>query len=502
MDRVADLLDSQLNGVSTSTKTNFKPTESDIPNKNSKINFSNEDFKELWEEACHEISKEIDQQLFNTWIKVLKISNLELPLDNSKEAKIELTAPNKFSCAHIEKNYQQLIADSFSKLLLVKIKLHFCFDKHFSPANDPLLEKTATSPILKKKASLFSENRLQKPDETNLNPKYNFSNFVVGSCNQFAHAVSLKVAESPGTSFNPLFVYGGVGLGKTHLANAIGNSTKRQKKKVLLVSSENFVSELIASIRSNKMDSFKSKFRSLDLLIVDDIQFIIGKERTQEEFFHTFNELYNKHKQIIITSDKMPNELIGLEDRLKTRFASGLSVDLQSPDYETRVAIIVNKAVAEKVNLPEEVARLLACNITSNVRELEGAVNRLFALSSVNKTSIDLKLAEDVISSLSLKKKTKEINFELVKKIVAEHFNVSLNDILGKRRTQHIAAARHVCMYFCRKLTNYSYPEIGAYFGGRDHCTAIHAYKVVVEKLTLEKSFSDELEKLENKITS
>lgn len=500
MNRVANLLDSHISDIARNSNSN------DFTNSTEKkSSFSSEDYQELWDEACQELATALDLQLLNTWIKPLKISNLEFSGANSKETKILLTAPNKFSCAHIEKNYLPLITSTLSKLLISKVSTQISFDKDHNPLSNKTtgLEKISSTALKKKDTfSLVPEPRIHKVDDSNLNPKYNFSNFVVGSCNQFAHAVGLKVAQSLGTAFNPLFIYGGVGLGKTHLANAIGNSSKRQNKKVLLVSSENFVSELIASIRSNKMDAFKSKFRSLDLLIVDDIQFIIGKERTQEEFFHTFNELYNKHKQIIITSDKTPNELIGLEDRLKTRFASGLSVDLQSPDYETRVAIISNKAIAEKVNLPEEVARLLASSITSNVRELEGALNRLFALSSVNKVEIDSKLAQSVISSLFVNKKTKEINFELIQKVVAEHFNVSLNDLLGKRRTQNIASARHVCMYFCRKLTNYSYPEIGAYFGGRDHCTAIHAFKVVSEKINTDKSFSDDLERLENKINN
>lgn len=323
-------------------------------------------------------------------------------------------------------------------------------------------------------------------DETNLNPKYNFSNFVVGGCNQFAHAVGLRIAENLGSAYNPLFVYGGVGLGKTHLANAIGNATVRRHKKALLVSSETFVSELIASLRGNRMDQFKAKFRSLDLLIIDDIQFIIGKERTQEEFFHTFNELHNRHKQIVITSDKTPQELVGLEERLRTRFASGLSVDLQVPDFETRVAILSKKAELESAPLSEEVCRYIAEHIDTNVRELEGALNRLCAISSLHKTPINLTLAQEVVRSLMSSRKTKELTYEFIQQTVAEAYNVSLSDLLGKRRTQNIALARQVAMYLVRRLTGYSYPEIGAFFGGRDHSTVIHANKIISERLQSE----------------
>ncbi|MBP9837573.1 MAG: chromosomal replication initiator protein DnaA [Proteobacteria bacterium] len=465
---------------------------------------SKQDLDDLWREVSSLIASSIDEQLYNAWLKPLAINKLTLPNKADQLAEVELTAPNKFVCTHIENNYLDLIKTSFNKILFANVSIKFVVDANFNNLSESL-NKSITS--IKASVHTSTQHRAQSKhhnshlDETNLNPKYNFSNFVVGSCNQFAHAVGLKVAESLGNSYNPLFIYGGVGLGKTHLANAIGNSSKRKNKKVLLVSSETFVSELIASLRSNKMDLFKSKFRSLDLLIVDDIQFIIGKERTQEEFFHTFNELYNKHKQIIITSDKLPQDLIGLEERLQTRFASGLSVDLQAPDFETRVAILSKKAALEGINLPETVASFLADSISTNVRELEGAFNRVAALSSIQNRQIDLGLAQEVIKSITSNIRSKEVNFETIQKAVAEKFSVSLNDLLGKRRTQNIATARHVCMYLCRKLTAHSYPEIGAFFGGRDHSTAIHAHKIIVEKCADDPNFSNELSSLEKKIT-
>ena len=289
-------------------------------------------------------------------------------------------------------------------------------------------------------------------------------------------------------------------MGKTHLANAIGNACRRRRKKVLLASSESFVSELISSLKTNNMDRFKSKFRSLDLLIIDDIQFIIGKERTQEEFFHTFNELYNRHKQIIITSDKIPQELVGLEERLRTRFSSGLSCDLQAPDFETRVAIINKKSDISGLMISEDVARLLAERIDTNVRELEGALNRLSALCSLNNSTATLDLAEEVLKSVA-PTRMQEVTPELIQKLVAQKYNVSVHDLLGKRRTQNIALARQIAMYLSRRLTACSYPEIGTLFGGRDHSTVIHAFKVITERTNKNEAFGAELCRLEKDLT-
>ena len=373
-------------------------------------------------------------------------------------------------------------------------------------ANDVVAKvKSRADSVAKKTAGKQLETKRRKSyqrggaDQTNLNPKSNFSNYVVGACNQFAHAVSLRVSENLGGHYNPLFIYGGVGLGKTHLANAIGNAAHRRGAKVLLVSSEYFLNELISCVRSNRMDQFKKRFRSLDLLIIDDIQFLTGKERTQEEFFHTFNELHHRRKQIVITSDKMPQELVGLEERLRTRFASGLSCDLQAPDFETRVAILMKKAENSGISLPSDIAGFLAERIETNVRELEGALNRVQALSSLHNIPITKELAEEVLRSFS-SHMLREITPELIKKIVAERYNVSVNDLLGKRRTQNIAFARHVAMHLCRSMTGCSYPEIGALFGGRDHSTVIHANRVIDTKRGLDPQINADVEKLINKI--
>ncbi len=489
---------------------------------------------ELWAQSIAVLRKQLDPQIFTAWIKPLQIEKFELAdRDSALHAEITFIAPNRFCRDHIERHYSELIRatvgsilHSASNDLIFKVVqpnktagLHTPTQSASStggaqngsaaPQNgsissaglitesilsklQPTVAPTAKSPAPARRAA--------PNDESNLNPKYNFSNFVVGGCNQFAHAVSLRVAEDLGAHYNPLFIYGGVGLGKTHLANAIGNSSRRRNKKVLLVSSESFVSELISSLRSNRMEQFKTKFRSIDLLIIDDIQFIIGKERTQEEFFHTFNDLYNRHKQIILTSDKVPQELIGLEERLRTRFASGLSVDLQAPDYETRVAILIKKAENGGFELSEEVARLIAKHIDTNVRELEGALNKLQALSSMHQSPLTLSLAEQVLKSFTPTRQ-REITAETIQKVVAERFNVSINDLIGKRRTHNIAFARQVAMYLCRKLTGCSYPEIGALFGGRDHSTVIHANRAIGEKAAADPQFTIDLDVIERRLS-
>jgi chromosomal replication initiator protein len=459
---------------------------------------------EIWSKVSAFIKPEIDERIYEAWFKPLKISTIEITKESDvKKAKVSIAVPNKFSRDHLKTNYSKIIENCFSectgyptslsfhveKLTNEKIgatdtpaikKLHS--NKHDSESKSRKLSSATISGV--QKSSLVSSRGATpgQKNEANLNTGYNFSNFVVGSCNQFAHAACLKVSESPGTSYNPLLIYGGVGLGKTHLANAVGNAAHRRGKKVLLASSETFVSELISSLRTNSMDKFKAKFRSLDILIIDDIQFIIGKERTQEEFFHTFNELYGKKKQIIITSDKLPQDLIGLEERLRTRFASGLSVDLQAPDFETRVAILTKKAELSGLEIPYDIARIIADRIDTNVRELEGALIRLQALCSLLGEKPSQEIAQKVIDTIA-PSKNKEVTTDGIKQIVARQFNVSINDLSGKRRTQNIALARQVAMYLCRKHTARSFPEIGALFGGRDHSTVIHAIKAVGERL-------------------
>jgi chromosomal replication initiator protein len=306
------------------------------------------------------------------------------------------------------------------------------------------------------------------------------------------------VANQPGDNYNPLFIYGGVGLGKTHLVNAIGHHAAGQRAalKVVYLSSESFMNELIASLRRDKMDEFKRKFRNVDILILDDVQFIAGKERTQEEFFHTFNSLYESHKQIVITSDKFPKEIPGIEDRLRNRFEWGLIADIQPPDMETRVAILQKKAEVESVQLPHDVAIFLASNIDSNVRELEGSLTRLGAFASLTKATISVELAKDVLRN-TLNGAKREITVENIQKTICDYFNIKLGDLKAKRRTQNIALPRQVAMYLCRKHTETSFPGIGDKFGGRDHSTVIHASRTIERKIKEDPHMQTTIEKIE-----
>lgn len=334
-----------------------------------------------------------------------------------------------------------------------------------------------------------------------LNSRYIFSTFVVGNSNQFCHAAAQRVAEQPGLSYNPLFIYGGVGLGKTHLLHAIGNSVLARKPnaKVVYMSSETFTNELIQALRNARMDEFKQRMRSAEVLLIDDIQFMSGKERTQEEFFHTFNTLYNAKHQIVITSDKIPHDIAGLEERLKTRFSWGLIADIQAPDYETRVAILRGRASSEGFDIPQDVAEYVAENISSNVRELEGAFTKLHAVSSLQGIPVTLELCRTALRPL-LHTKSSNISIDEIKKVVAEFFNIKVSEMVSKRRTKNLSFPRHIAMYLCRKHTTASYPEIGFQFGGRDHSSVIHAANVVAAKVAADNSVGAIISKLEQRL--
>ena len=453
------------------------------------------DYDSLWSAVQEQIKTHVDEQIYSAWLKPLRLGSCQQTAEGATH--IEVLASNKFSCEHVKNNYGKLINSALEEVLKTNsLSLRFHVAAIKEKPNNRTIRKASLPerPVRensKKSSALY--------EQSNLNPKYNFSNYVVGACNQLAHAIALRLTEDSSSKYNPLFIYGGVGLGKTHLVNAIGNASWRRGKKVLLVSSEKFVNELITAIRSNHMHRFKERFRSLDLLIIDDIQFLIGKERTQEEFFHTFNDLYHRRKQIVITSDKVPQELTGLEERLRTRFSSGLSTDLQVPDFETRVAILMKKSDLEGIHVPDDVARFLAETIDTNVRELEGALNRVQALSGLNNAPITMELAQEALKSL-LPSRRRDLNMELIQDIVARAQNVSRSDLIGKRRTQNIALARHLAMFLCRKHTTHSYPEIGAIFGGRDHSTAIHSYKLIEKKIASEERFSVLVKDLEQKL--
>ena len=438
---------------------------------------------ELWNQALVEVKERIGKQNYDTWIKPIRFASR-----NKSEIKLEV--PNKFFRDWLTEHYLTQIEDILSSLAKDSVRIVF-------EVNEKLEGRLAVDRSAKKE----EKDRERQDRNTNLIPKYTFDNFVIGASNQFAHAACVAVANQPGDHYNPLFIYGGVGLGKTHLVNAIGHHsvTQRPNLKVAYLSSESFMNELIASLRRDRMDEFKRKFRNVDILILDDVQFIAGKERTQEEFFHTFNSLYDSHKQIVITSDKFPKEIPGIEDRLRNRFEWGLIADIQPPDMETRVAILQKKAEVEGVQLPHDVAIFLASNIDSNVRELEGSLTRLGAFASLTKATITIDLTKELLRN-TLKGAQREITVENIQKTICDYFNIRLGDLKAKRRTQNIALPRQVAMYLCRKYTETSFPAIGDKFGGRDHSTVIHASKTVERKIREDPHMQKTIEKLERNL--
>jgi chromosomal replication initiator protein len=441
---------------------------------------------ELWKEALGEIGARLGKQNFETWIKPIHF-------DSRAKNEVRLGVPNKFFRDWLTEHFLTQIEDVLSSIAHQQVKV--CLNVNQQSQGTSADER-------KEHKERKEEKEREKPQRlANLNPKYTFENFVVGASNQFAHAASMAVANQPGEHYNPLFIYGGVGLGKTHLINAIGHKAayKRPGLKIHYLSSESFMNELIGSLRRDKMDEFKSKFRNIDILILDDVQFIAGKERTQEEFFHTFNSLYESHKQIVITSDKFPKEIPGLEDRLRNRFEWGLIADIQPPDMETRVAILQKKAESEGVLLPHDVAIFLASNIDSNVRELEGSLTRLGAFASLTKSQITIELTKDVLRN-TLKGPQRDITVEGIQKTICDFYNIKVGDLKAKRRTKNIAIPRQVAMYLCRKHTETSFPAIGDKFGGRDHSTVIHASKTIEKKLKEDPYMQATIEKLERNL--
>ena len=439
--------------------------------------------KDIWPEVVTVLRERLGKQNFESWIKPLGVAS---PAKNE----LVLKAPNKLHCQWLKEHFIAIIEDTVAAIAGYEVTVTLSVDQN------PPSEK------LPHPANVQTERGREKIHrQNNLIPQYRFEDFVIGASNQFAHAASLAVANKPGETYNPLFIYGGVGLGKTHLVNAIGHRTaaRRPTTKILYLSSESFMNELIASIRRDRMDEFKRKFRNIDVLIVDDVQFIGGKERTQEEFFHTFNSLYEAHKQIVITADKFPKEIPGLEDRLRNRFEWGLIADIQPPDMETRVAILQKKAENVNVLLPHEVAIFLATHIDSNVRELEGALTRLGAFASMTNALITLDFTKEVLRNL-LKGAERDLTVESIQRITCDFYHINLGDLKAKRRTRNIALPRQVAMYLCRKHTATSFPTIGDKFGGRDHSTVIHASKTIEKKIKADPSMQSAIASLERNL--
>ena len=341
-----------------------------------------------------------------------------------------------------------------------------------------------------------------RTEPARLNPKYTFETFVIGSSNRFAHAAAVAVAEAPAKAYNPLFIYGDSGLGKTHLVHAIGHYAQRLfgGVRVRYVSSEEFTNDFINSLRDDKMQAFQRRHRDLDILLIDDIQFLERAERTQEEFFHTFNTLHNASKQIVITSDRPPKQLSTLEDRLRTRFEWGLITDVQAPDLETRIAILRKKAAQERLNAPPDVLEFIASKIQSNIRELEGALIRVTAFASLNRQGVDLSLAEIVLKDLIPASGQPEITAATIMATTAEYFSISIDDLCGSSRSRVLVTARQIAMYLCRELTDLSLPKIGQNFGGRDHTTVIHADRKIRSLMAERRSIFNQVTELTNRI--
>jgi len=397
---------------------------------------------------------------------------------------VYLEVPNRFVLDWVKDNYSKLIQKILSELSAVTYQLQFSVDSKARDSRPKTTTntETPTSPVVVNVKPVNNNH----PSDINLNRKYTFEEFVAGSSNQFAYAAAMAVANNPATTYNPLFIYGGVGLGKTHLANAIGNAIlkKSPQMRICYYTSEKFMNELINSLRYNRMDEFRNKFRSMDVILIDDIQFIAGKERTQEEFFHTFNALYESHKQIIVTSDKFPKDIPGLEERLRSRFEWGLIADIQPPDVETKLAILKMKAEQNSINLPEDVALFLANSICNNVRELEGYLIRIGAYASLTAIPVSLEMARDVLKDI-LVERNRELSVEEIIKRVCIHFNMKISDMKSAKRLKTVVLPRQIAMYLSRQLTPSSYPEIGDRFGGKDHSTIIHAIRKI-EKLMVE----------------
>ena len=431
----------------------------------------------LWNRCIRDLQAELPEQQFNTWIRPLQAVE--------DDGRLRLLAPNRFVVDWLQEHYIQRILEiidgSGGKTELVV---------------EVGSRQGAAEPV---KASARPVTHASSPDPgaaiiaSRLNPAFNFKSFVEGKSNQLARAAASQVGENPGTSYNPLFIYGGVGLGKTHLMHAVGNAmlTRKPNARVAYVHSERFVGDMVRGLQHNKISEFKRSYRSLDALLIDDIQFFAGKERSQEEFFHTFNALLEGQRQIVLTCDRYPKEVVGLEERLKSRFGWGLTVAIEPPELETSVAILMSKAEADGVELPEEVAFFIAKRIRSNVRELEGALRRVIANSKFTGRPINLEFAKEALRDL-LALQERLVSIENIQKTVAEYYKIRVGDLLSKKRSRSIARPRQVAMALAKELTNHSLPEIGDAFGGRDHTTVLHACRRIVGLRETEKRVDED----------
>ena len=423
---------------------------------------------------------------YTTWLKPLKVYDVTNHVITILINDERIGPP---SLNVIRTKYELLLKVSIEEVMNQPYELKFILQSQIDSASEKVVEKPA---VVNKKVN----------GPTFLNARYTFDTFVVGGNNEFARAAALAVAENPGEIYNPLFIYGGVGLGKTHLMHSIAHFVLEQNPdtKVLYVTSEKFTNELIDSIQKNTTHQFREKYRSIDILLIDDIQFIIGKERSQEEFFHTFNTLHESKRQIIISSDRPPKEMLTLEDRLRSRFEHGLLADIQSPDYETRMAILRKKEELDGLKVDEDVLRYIASNIKSNIRELEGALTKIVAFSRLKKRDLNISLAEEALSDIISPNEKKVITAELIVDVVAEHHNITAAEIYSKDKSRNISFPRQIAMYLCRRLTDLSVTEIGKILGNRDHSTVLHGYDKVSGDMVKDASLHNTIDVLIKKI--
>lgn len=429
---------------------------------------SEESIEFSWKSFLLQIKEWVSPKIFDTWFFPLSLIGVQ-------SGKVLMSVPNKFFEDWLEEHYGELIRKTIENTFGQRAEARFIISEK---------EKKKLSSDHQELQLSYEKDFTYTPHSPLLDQKNTFQNFVVGSCNQFVHAACQAVAQTPAQAYNPLFIYGGVGLGKTHLLHAVGNYIREKKSlKVSYITSEKFVNELIFSLQHDKMSDFRKKHRNIDVLLIDDIQFIRGKERTQEEFFHTFNTLYESNKQIVITCDRTPKEIPTLEERLISRFEWGLIADIQPPDLETKIAIINKKAEEKNINISQEVSLYIAKNIKSNIRELEGALIRLSAYASLTNKHLSIDLAQKVLREI-FHIQDKVINIENIQKAVSRHFSITLIELKSSKRNKTITLPRQIAMYLCRQMTSFSLPEIGRQFGGKDHTTVLHSFNKIKSLMT------------------
>jgi len=447
------------------------------------------DYSIFWKEACNLIKEEISEQEWVMWFEKIRY-------DHSMENTILITVPSAFFRDQVKQRYLSIIENRIMELSGHEISIDFIIKKI------DVQEKQKPSSSNPSRKEFAQEHPLKKKFHPNLKEDYIFDNFVIGENNSFAANAAYAIAKNPGTAYNPCLIYGGVGLGKTHLIQSIGNLSYQEydKRKIVYVTAEQFTNEFIQAIKDKKNHLFKNKYRGVDILLIDDIHFLQNKTETQEELFHTFNALYDANKQMVFTCDRPVSELKQLTDRLRSRFERGLNVDLQPPDYETRFAILRKKIEKANIVIPDEVIELICKNITTNVRDLEAALTKLIAFADLMNKKITLEIAQNKLKDLFTNPKITSVTTDIIQRVVADYFNLSYNDLRGKKRTKTIALPRQIAMYITRELTEYSTTEVGEEFGGRDHTTVMHACQRVEARMKIDPTLEITIQNLVRKI--